>query len=348
MKVFDKAAGIVGVVVVAVMVGGAAPSQITLNADLSFGGDELYFPSCISDGLGSIVVVDSQNNRLVEFNRSGEIVNIMGSIGSLEGELLYPNEVDIDSSGRMLISDTANLRVQLWKLGSTETVNYPLNYNAYSVAWMDSSRWVVDSNSWKSGYILDVYNVGGEKLYSIGQAFEVDNKWISIPAGVNKTVISAEDGRIAVGLQTQARVLVYSYEGETLADFRVTHPVVNKMREWWWGSCRDRSLARRRMKESIDDPLTLVNDVAEWANEKDANCMFYISQIEIYGDELWVMLGGNIYVYDFNGNLIRVYYMRSECGNEVALHYFSRDDEGFVWGVDTMHTHECYRFSVGK
>lgn len=336
-----------GILALAAARGIAAPVPISVAADLSFGGDVLYFPTCITCAIDSVVVVDSQNNRLVVFNRAGEVVDVIGSIGSLTGELLYPQEADIDLRGRMLVTDTANLRVQLWQPGAASASSYPLDYNAQRIAWVDSTRWVVDSNSWRSGHILDVYSADGTKLYGIGQALEADHEWISVPAAVNKAVIDVADGRIAVGLQSQAIVMVYTAEGDPLAEFRITNPVIEKMRQWWWGSCRDRRKANLRLRESVNDPLTLVDDVVVLANEKDANCMYYISQLELVGDEVWIMLDGDIYAYDFHGDLQSVYDLRAEDGTEVSLHYFSRDEHGDVWGLDTMHTHKCYRFRLG-
>jgi RHS repeat-associated protein len=66
----------------------------------------------INQSTGNIYVADSANDRIEEFNSSGEYARIFGGYGNEHGKLSYPHGVAVDESGNVWVVDTGNCRVQ--------------------------------------------------------------------------------------------------------------------------------------------------------------------------------------------------------------------------------------------
>lgn len=66
------------------------------------------------DNLGRLYVVDTITNAVRVFDKNGNYLFSFGRQGFDDGEFLYPNQIFIDNSGRILISDWGNNRVEVW------------------------------------------------------------------------------------------------------------------------------------------------------------------------------------------------------------------------------------------
>jgi RHS repeat-associated protein len=63
------------------------------------------------DSSGNSWVVDSANNRVVEYNGAGEFIREAGGLGTGAGKLAGPAGIDVDSAGNVWVADTGNNRV---------------------------------------------------------------------------------------------------------------------------------------------------------------------------------------------------------------------------------------------
>jgi len=63
------------------------------------------------DTAGNIWVADKGNNRIVQYNESGEFLREAGSLGSAGGQLKSPSAIAIDTWGNLDVADTGNNRV---------------------------------------------------------------------------------------------------------------------------------------------------------------------------------------------------------------------------------------------
>lgn len=63
------------------------------------------------DASGNTWVVDKGNNRIVQYNESGEFLREAGSLGSAGGQLKTPSAIAIDTWGNLDVADTGNNRV---------------------------------------------------------------------------------------------------------------------------------------------------------------------------------------------------------------------------------------------
>lgn len=66
------------------------------------------------DNLGRLYVVDTITNAIRVFDKNGNYLFSFGRQGFDDGEFLYPNQIHINNSGKIFISDWGNNRVVVW------------------------------------------------------------------------------------------------------------------------------------------------------------------------------------------------------------------------------------------
>ena len=77
------------------------------------GAGDFDHPAGIAAGPeGEIWVVDQNNDRIQEFDASGEFLSQFGSSGSGPGEFGRPTDIAIDSSGNLWVTDAENDRIE--------------------------------------------------------------------------------------------------------------------------------------------------------------------------------------------------------------------------------------------
>jgi hypothetical protein len=76
-------------------------------------------PHGITYNAGYLLVTDTANSRIEEFNTKGEFVTMFGSEGAGNGQLKGPEEVAVDSKGDDWVTDAGNNRVEEWSPGTT-------------------------------------------------------------------------------------------------------------------------------------------------------------------------------------------------------------------------------------
>jgi len=74
-------------------------------------------PAGLDAAEGDVWVSDWSNHRIEAFTEAGEFVRQFGSQGSGEGELEYPQDVEIDADGHAWVADQGNNRVQEFDQG---------------------------------------------------------------------------------------------------------------------------------------------------------------------------------------------------------------------------------------
>jgi uncharacterized protein (TIGR03663 family) len=90
-----------------------APSSLTVIGAPGSDRGQLSQPAGISlDAAGNLYVADSRNNRIEEFDPSGNVVRILGSGGDKPADFNEPWGVAVDKSGNVYVADTWNHRIQ--------------------------------------------------------------------------------------------------------------------------------------------------------------------------------------------------------------------------------------------
>ena len=63
-----------------------------------------------------LIVADSDNHKLIVFDKSLQYSHTIGEAGEDEGELDYPSGVACDNAGQLYVADYGNNRVQVFTL----------------------------------------------------------------------------------------------------------------------------------------------------------------------------------------------------------------------------------------
>lgn len=71
----------------------------------------------VDDRSGSIFVVDYMRHAVNIYDKKGTFINEFGGMGWSEGWFQYPTHLFVDQKGRLMVTDTFNNRVQLFKIG---------------------------------------------------------------------------------------------------------------------------------------------------------------------------------------------------------------------------------------
>lgn len=84
----------------------------------SANGQFIHAPTVDVDGEGHVWVGDEGNDRVQEFNESGEYLGKFGTGGSGEGQFSFgwPMGLAVDSEGEIWVSDIKNNRVERWEV----------------------------------------------------------------------------------------------------------------------------------------------------------------------------------------------------------------------------------------
>lgn len=93
--------------------GAGPPTFISAFGATGSGTGQLNGPRGVaSDGKGHVWVVDRANNRVEEFNESGEYITQFGTAGSGNGQFNGPWGIVVTSAGNLWVSDTGNQRLE--------------------------------------------------------------------------------------------------------------------------------------------------------------------------------------------------------------------------------------------
>ncbi len=66
--------------------------------------------------------MDSKSERVSVFDSDGQFITVLGSAGGDPGQFWSPWSLTVDAKDRLLVSDTANQRVQILDLKSAPAI----------------------------------------------------------------------------------------------------------------------------------------------------------------------------------------------------------------------------------
>lgn len=115
-------------------------------------------------GNGDIYVSDGyQNSRIIQFNRAGEFIRIIGGeLGSGNDQFDIPHGVAVDSRGRILVNDSGNQRVSVFAPDGSFLESWPVLSRGGIIVMADDTVYVSDVNAGAVNVLKD-----GELLESI-------------------------------------------------------------------------------------------------------------------------------------------------------------------------------------
>lgn len=179
---------------------------------------EFLLAEFIAVDASQVYVTDTNNNRVQVFDRQGELVRVIGSTGSGDGQFSGPFGIDVDSQGRIYVSESGNDRVQvfdssgnyLFKFGSNGSGNGQFLY-PFGLAIAGNGNIIVADYSRND---VQIFDSSGNYLTKFGSVGSGDGQF-NHPLDV--AVFS--NGNIAVTDQNNHRVQIFDSSGNFLSKF---------------------------------------------------------------------------------------------------------------------------------
>jgi hypothetical protein len=167
----------------------------------------------VPDGSGHVLVLDTGNNRVQEFDRDWNPVRVWGSAGSGNGEFASPMAMAMDGNGDILIADTGNDRIQRF----THDGQYLLSWGTHGSGvgqFISPSGVAVD----RFGYVY-VSDSGNSRIQKFDLSGNYLGSWGSHGSGPwqfdNPTAITTDPngyGVVYVADPGNHRVSVFAYQ----------------------------------------------------------------------------------------------------------------------------------------
>src|SRR5258706_166740 len=91
----------------------AALAALALAFPAAANADGLDHPEGVAtDSAGNVFVADTYNDRIQEFDSTGQFIRRWGSRGTGAGQFSYPGGIATNSAGHVFVVDTNNARIQ--------------------------------------------------------------------------------------------------------------------------------------------------------------------------------------------------------------------------------------------
>ena len=103
-----------------------------------FGLNQLLRPAGVAVDASGIVVADAGHDRVVRFGADGALTSVWGARGTDEGQFVGPQGVAVDRSGRVLVADEFNNRLQIFS-AAAEPAPTPASTPSSSVTTVPTS-----------------------------------------------------------------------------------------------------------------------------------------------------------------------------------------------------------------
>ena len=152
------------------------PTYFSQFAHQGTGNGQLKSPTGLAvDAKGNAWIVDTDNNRVQEFNEKGEYQTQIGSYGTGNGQFDWPSAIAIDSKGNLWITDSGNSRIEefnekgvyIQQFGTEGSGNGQLRWPDGIALDSKGNVWVADTNNdrvqefnEKGGYITQFGSPG--------------------------------------------------------------------------------------------------------------------------------------------------------------------------------------------
>ncbi len=156
------------------------------------------------DGSGRVYVTDLLNQRVVVFNRAGEVVLTFGEPGAGDGQFNFPAGIVVDTNGDIYVADSQNHRIQVFTKEGTfrreirAETNEVLLALPRGIALDGGKLWVVDTLS----NVVECFSKTGDFQFSFGTSRRPERS-LSLPNDISSSgsrlyVADRDKGRIAV------------------------------------------------------------------------------------------------------------------------------------------------------
>jgi|GEM_PF-3695724 len=361
MSIFKRTTILLAILTPVLLVSQSAPLSAqtncpadTLETVVEFGGKSgesaLDHPTamCLLPW-GNVLISDTYNNRLVEFNERGERLRVVGSIGSGDGEFSRPGGLAIVGD-RIVVADGGNRRVCVLSFDYQFVRAIPVDIMVDVVVANPDGTICAFANLDRVDSTLFLhYQLDGKFLGKVGPGWaKADDPW-HVRVVMNRLAANwTNDGRLVTCFMSFANCRVSGGIDavEPMADW-IVRCDINQFRQWHFDN--NRNIFNNR-EISEDEPFELedlVSDALKAAQENGKYTNF-VSQVLPYRDHILLVVSSMIHEYDPDGTLIRRVFLKDFINDQAYASCIAIDDRGVLFALDGLHTFNCRTFQYEK
>ena len=188
--------------------------------DNTVGGLPIYPEGIIFDEQNNFYISDYRNNRIIQYNESGNYLSIFGQMGTGDGQFKFPKDLAISEDGYLFVTDTQGHRIQKFSTPVSLQYSSMIKEELGTVIQQvepETQSLTITPNDFKKPTILvpsDVLVEASGLLTSvnIGDALATDENGIlslshnapsSFPLGINTIIWTAIDGAGNMAIASQ-------------------------------------------------------------------------------------------------------------------------------------------------
>ena len=188
--------------------------------DNTVGGLPIYPEGIIFDEQNNFYISDYRNNRIIQYNESGNYLSIFGQMGTGDGQFKFPKDLAISEDGSLFVTDTQGHRIQKFSTPVSLQYSSMIKEELGTVIQQvepETQSLTITPNDFKKPKILvpsDVLVEASGLLTSvnIGDAIATDENGIlslshnapsSFPLGINTIIWTAIDGAGNMAIASQ-------------------------------------------------------------------------------------------------------------------------------------------------
>lgn len=303
----------------------------------------LYRPKDICLVGNAVFVADMGNNRIVEFTTDGTMTREFGAAGSSLGEFVSPQSVTVTTDGRLIVADVGNKRVCSVNLKDGSHSLYESGFYVFDVTADGQSVLYTGTRAQREPLLL--YRDSGGVQSGIGEPFPITHEYDSVFRNANTVVVDKDGPTIVVGSPALAVIRVLSEAGDVISEFFLGGDELNYVRHEAWhkmlkGPTEEVFLNRRSISKATREDVE--DDLAALAQPKRFGFPSYISDLKLWNNRIFVLVGERLLEYSIDGELLARYTFLSDENKHIYIFAFDFDNSGRFWGVDSKHTFGIY------
>jgi hypothetical protein len=324
----------------------------TLYADAVFGGPPLLERpvSLRMNQNNQLLILDQWRGCVYLMDLDGQYQRQIGAEGQGPGQLHGPRDMAVDSTDRVFVADTGNDRLVVFDKDGALVRMIDVGYDVMTIDIMWDEKIYVQSNPNEGRHIIDIYTPEGERVGGIGELKTDSMKRDGVNRAFNRYYAAHNPFGSELIVARQAFPLVEIYDRNTghMHSFGIRSSEMDTTRARYFYSLSEpfaKNAHAPQPNPSLQDYMAdIENTIVDGGRP---TIVQYIAGAELYGNQLYLLAGGNILALSLDGQMRRRYRLLGPSGETIYSHRLWISANGDVYTLDKAHRLEAYSFHIG-
>ncbi|MDD4051749.1 MAG: NHL repeat-containing protein [candidate division Zixibacteria bacterium] len=285
---------------------------------------------------GTVIVSDTKNNRLVQFDKEGVFIKEIGALGSGKNQFYVPTDIKI-GNGCIYVADQGNNRIvklafDLSWLGSFSVIPLPdiiaIDHDGNICV---GSRAILPER-----HLLVKFDSNGKQLGGIGELLGSPDDPVIARTAIN--IVSADfidGGTLAVCYKG----LAYCRCGETAW---MVSCDIDSTRAWFYqGYFPEVPLSKMTNRNKLADYMEDLKRKCEI--DRASNVPLFIDQLAPFNDHILVIVSSTLHEYSCAGTLLKRTVVLKQDGTRLVYERLTVSPDGSIYLMSKYLESSCWK-----